>query len=425
MPLPLAEFVALLTLASVTAVVVQWIRIPYTVGLVLVGLAVSGLGFFQDIHVTSDLILLVFLPPLLFEAALELNIRGIGRAMPVILLLAIPGVAVSAVLIGLPLARLTPLSLWSALLFGAFISATDPVAVVSSFRRLHALSSLTCTIEGESLFNDGTALVLSSVLLTAAKMGHFDVGTGILAFVWSVLAGAAVGLVLGYLISEITGLLDDPSIEITLSVALAYGSYLVADELHASPVLAVVLAGMVYGTHGRVTRVSAQSRLALDPVWEYISFLANAALFISIGLAVSITALLQNLGWVVLAIAVVLLARAVIVYPLTLALHRITLAYGHILFWGSLRGGVALAVALSLSRTMAHRFLIQTLTFGVVLFTILVQGTTVEALARRLGVITAPPPDDREPPGKPAMSRRPAWPRHWGRRDAGGIRARS
>jgi CPA1 family monovalent cation:H+ antiporter len=361
------------------------------VALVLVGLVVSAFGLLQEVRLTSDIILLVFLPPLLFEAALELDVRGIGRAMPVILLLAIPGVAASAVLIGMPLAWLTPLTIWPALLFGAFVSATDPVAVVSSFRRLGAPPALTCMIEGESLFNDGTALVLSSLLLSAAKTGHFDVGGGILSFLWSVLAGAAIGLILGYLVSEATGLVDDPLIEITVSVALAYGSYLLADKVHASAAIAVVLAGMVYGSHGRVVHVSEQSRQVLDNVWDYIGFLANAVLFISIGLVVSLTALRQSLGWVVFAVVIVLAARALIVYPLTLALQRISLADGHLLFWGSLRGGVALAVALSLPSTVPHHSLILTMTFGVVLFTIRVQGITVEPVARRLGVLQPAP----------------------------------
>ena len=387
MTIPIAEAVGLLIIASVTAAAVEWVRIPYTVALVLVGLAVSALGLLQHVRLTSDVILLVLLPPLLFQAALELDVRSIGRAMPEILVLAIPGVIVSAILIGVPLARLSPLTIWPALLFGAFISATDPVAVVASFRRLGAPPALTAIIEGESLFNDGTALVLSSLLLAAAESGQFDVGGAVLAFFWSVLAGALIGVILGYIVSEATGLVDDPLIEITLSVALAYGSYLLADDVHASPAIAVVLAGMVYGSHGRVTHVGEDSRQVLDNVWDYVAFLANAVLFISIGLAVSLPDLWRDREWVVPAVVIVLAARAIIVYSLTLALQRISLAYGHLLFWGSLRGGVALAIALSLPDTVSHHALILTMTFGVVLFTIVVQGISVEPLAGRLGVL--------------------------------------
>ncbi len=405
----LVEFVWVLILASITAAAVRRIRIPYTVALVLVGLLVSAFGLLHDVRITSELILLVFLPPLLFQAALELDIRGIGHALPVILLLAIPGVAVSAVLIGLPLARFTPVSLWPALLFGAFISATDPVAVVSVFRRLGAPPALTSIVEGESLFNDGTALVLSSLLLTTAATGHFDVRAGIVSFVWSVLAGAGVGVILGYMVSEATGLVDDPAIEITLSAALAFGSYVLADEIHASPAIAVVLAGIIYGNHGRATHVSSQSRQALDTVWDYVAFLANAALFTFIGLAVSLSALRQDLLWDLAAVAIVLVVRALIVYPLTLALHRISLIYGHLLFWGSLRGGVALAVALSLPATIPHHSLIVTMTFGVVLFTILVQGITIEPLAERLGVLrgTATPASATPAPEAPPSADSP------------------
>jgi CPA1 family monovalent cation:H+ antiporter len=385
--LPVAEYVWLLILASVTAAVVRWIRIPYTVALVLVGLAVSGAGLLENVKPTADVILLVFLPPLLFQAALDLDVRDFGRALPVILLLAVPGVLVSAVLIGLPLAWLTPLTIWPALLFGSFISATDPVAVVSTFRRLDAPPALTHIIEGESLFNDGTALVLSTVLLSAATTGRFGLANGIFSFLWSVAAGALIGAALGYLVSEITGLMEDPLVETTLSADLAYGSYLLGDAIHASGAIAVVMAGMVYGNHGRETHVSEASRRTLDAVWEYVGFLANAVLFISIGLAVSLGALRENFRWVLIAIAVALAVRALVVYPLTLALHRISLQFGHVLFWGGLRGGVALAIALSLPATVAHRDLMVTMTFGVVLFTIVIQGTTIEPLARRVGVL--------------------------------------
>lgn len=404
MTIPITEFVWLLILASVTAAAVRWIQIPYTVALVLVGIVVSAFGLLQNVRLTSDAILLVFLPPLLFQAALELDIQRLGRALPAVLLLAIPGVAASTVFIGLPLAWLTPLSVWPALLFGAFISATDPVAVVAAFRRLGAPPSLTSVIEGESLFNDGTALVLSGVLLSAAATGHLGVGAGLLSFIWAVLGGSAIGLILGYVVSEATGVVDDPLIETTISVALAYGSYLLADEVHASAAIAAVLAGLIYGAHGRVLHVSEQSRQTLDAVWTYIGFLANAVLFISIGLAVSLTALRNDLGWVALALTIVLGARALIVYPPTLLLHRVSLAYGHMLFWGSLRGGVALAVALSLPARVPQHSLILTLTFGVVLFTILIQGISIEPLAHRLGVLpetspqTGQVPTDSPPP---------------------------
>lgn len=385
--LPVAEFVWLLLLASITMVVVRWVPVPHTVALVLVGLMVSGAGMLSGVHATSDVILLVFLPPLLFQAALEVNVHALGRALPEVIALAVPGVVVSAALIGGVLAWLSPLTLWPALLFGAFISATDPVAVVAGFRRLGAPPYLTSVIEGESLFNDGSALVLSGVLLTAAETGHLDVGATLAGFLWAVIGAAVVGVVGGFTISHVTRFIDDHLVETTLSAVLAYGSYLVAESLAASGALAVVLAGLVYGDFSRRIGLSDESRRFLEGFWSYVEFLANAVLFILIGLEIRLTSVWQELHWVVLAVVAVLAARALIVYALTLSMRRLSLAYGHVLFWGGLRGGVALAIAISLPPTLPGQSLLLPLTFGVVLFTILIQGITIEPLAQRLGLV--------------------------------------
>jgi CPA1 family monovalent cation:H+ antiporter len=387
---PVANIVWLLLLASVTAVVVRLLPIPNTVGLVLVGLLVSGAGLLSGVRLSGEVILLIFLPPLLFQAALELNIPVLGRALPAVIALAVPGLVVSAVLIGIPLSRVSPLALWPALLFGAFISATDPVAVVAGFRRMGAPAFLTTLIEGESLLNDGTALVLAALLVTAAETGHFDVGATVAGFLWAVAGAVLVGALGALLISRLTRLLDDHVIETTLSATLAYGSFLLADTIGASGALAVVLAGLVYSSDGRRLGLSDESRRFLDDFWGYVEFLANAVLFILIGLEIRLIDIWRDLPWVALAVAVVLVSRGIVVYALTVLMRRLSLAYGHVLFWGGLRGGVALAVALSLPRSLPGHSLILTLTFGVVLFTILIQGLTIDPLARRLGLVVAP-----------------------------------
>jgi CPA1 family monovalent cation:H+ antiporter len=309
--------------------------------------------------------------------------------------LAVPGVVVSAILIGGALAWLSPLSLWPALLFGAFISATDPVAVVASFRRLGAPPFLTSVIEGESLFNDGTALVLSAILLTAAETGHLDVGATIGRFLWAVAGALLIGALGGFAVSHITRLIDDHLVETTLSAVLAYGSYLLAETVGASGALAVVLAGLVYGDYGRRIGLSEESRRFLEGFWGYVEFLANAVLFILIGLEIRLTSVWHDLQWVALAAAAVVAARAFIVYVLTLITHRLSLAYGHVLFWGGLRGGVALAIAISLPSSLPGHSLLLALTFGVVLFTILLQGSTIDPLAKHLGLVAGQ--SDTEP----------------------------
>jgi CPA1 family monovalent cation:H+ antiporter len=388
--LPVAGFVWLVLLAALTTVIARRVRVPYTVALVLVGLLVSALGLLSDVQPTADVILVVFLPPLLFEAALQTDIRAFGRTLPVVLLLAVPGVILSTVLVGLAVAWLTPLAIWPALLFGALIAATDPVSVVATFRQLGAPLDLTTMVEGESLFNDGTALVLSAVLLTAATTGHFDTGTAIVSFLWAIAGAVLTGGIAAFALSQATRLIDDPAVETTLSTVLAYGSYLIADQLGASGAVAVVVAGLIYGSYGQRIGLSAESKHLLEVFWSYIGFLANAVLFVLIGLEIHLDALGGRVGWIAVAVAAVLLSRALLVYALTPAMHRITWAYGHVLFWGGIRGGVALAIAISLRSAVPGRALIQALTFGVVLFTILVQGLTIDPLVERLGLVSSP-----------------------------------
>lgn len=389
--LPVAGIVWILVLASVTVATARWLKLPYTAALVLVGVLVSALGLLPELRPTSEIILLVFLPPLLFQAALELELPLLGRALAAVLALSVPGVAVSALLVGLALAYLTPLGIWPALLFGAFISATDPVAVVASFRQLGAPAYLTMVVEGESLFNDGTALVLSALLLTAAQTDTLQPGEAALRLAWSIVGAGLIGVAAALAVSHATRLVDDHLVETTLSVALAYGSFLLANRVGASGALSVVFAGLVYGNYGRRIGLSADVIHFLDDFWGYLGFLANTVLFLLIGLEIHLSALWHNLRFVLLAIAIVLAARAVIVYSLTLSMHRLSPAYGTVIFWGGLRGGVALAVALSLPSSMPGHTLILALTYGVVLFTIVVQGMTIDPLTRRLGLLPRSP----------------------------------
>lgn len=387
---PIAGFIWLLLLASITSAVARRFRVPDTVALVMVGALVSALGLLHDVRPNGDIILLIFLPPLLFEAALDFHVEALGRALPEIAALAIPGVVVSAVLIGLVLGHVTPMPIWSALLFGALISATDPVSVVATFRQLGAPRDLVAIVEGESVLNDGTAVTLAAVLLTAAQTGHLEVGAAAGHFLYAIIGAATVGALAGFALSLGTRLLDDDLVETTLSTVLAYGSYLIADHIGASGIIAVVAAGLVFGTVGRRYGLSEESRQFLDIFWRYVGFLANAVLFILIGLEIRFGLLRTNLRWVLLAILCVLVARVLIVYVLTLVMHRMSFTYGHVLVWGGLRGGVALAVALSLPQSLPGRTLILAATFGVVLFTTLVQGLSIDFVVQRLGLVRSP-----------------------------------
>jgi CPA1 family monovalent cation:H+ antiporter len=377
----------LLVIVSVVAVAVRWFRIPYTVGLVLAGLALS----FRpplELELTPELILAILLPPIVFEAAFHLNLDLLRRNVGTILLLAIPGVVLTMLIVGGILTFAGGLSLNAALVFGALIAATDPVSVVAIFRRIGAPKRLEVLLEGESLFNDGTAIVLFGIALEALVIGQFDIVQGIIDFAIVGGGGVLIGLVLGVLAIPLLARIDDHLVEITLTTLLAFGSYLVAEQLHVSGVLAVVVAGLIAGNVGR-REMSPTTRIAVLNFWEYVAFLANSVIFLVIGLEVDLPGLISTWQLILLAILAVLVARAVNIYGLSRLGREIPTRWRHVLWWGGLRGAIALALALSVSLPSGEeRAALLHMTFGVVLFTLLVQGLSMEGVVKRLGLIT-------------------------------------
>jgi CPA1 family monovalent cation:H+ antiporter len=376
-----------LLIVSFVAVAVRRFRVPSTVVLVLVGIALS-FRTSQPIELTSDIILFIFLPPLLFEAAFHLDLRQLQRDTPTIALLAIVGVLLSTIVVGGIVSLGTGLPLGVALVFGALIAATDPVSVVAIFRKLGAPKRLEVLLEGESLFNDGTAIVLFGLALEALLIGEFNFIDGILSFILVSGGGIIVGLGLGWVASRLIAMVDDHLIGTTLTTVLAFGSYLVAEQLHLSGVLAVVAAGLIAGSIGE-KGMSPTTRIAVFNFWEYVTFLVNSAIFLMIGLQIEVSALWENRVLGLWAIVAVLVARAIGIYGLTSFGRSIPLKWRHVLFWGGLRGAIALALALSLPVALGeHRNTLTLMTFSVVLFTLLVQGISMEGLLRKLGLIT-------------------------------------
>jgi CPA1 family monovalent cation:H+ antiporter len=381
--------IEMLLVISLVAILVQRLKLPYTIALVAVGLLLS---IFQplQIELTPELILALFVPPLVFEAAFHLDLGELRRNLPSILTLAVPGVILTTVLIGgmLALAGILPFSI--ALVFGALISATDPVAITALFRTFGAPKRLAMLVEGESLFNDGTAIVISRLVLAIALTGEFSILDGIVDFVRVVAGGLAIGVVLGYAAAWLIARVDDHLIEITLTTVLAFGSYLVAESLHFSGVLAVVAAGLLNGNLG-LQGMSPTTRIILNHFWEYVAFLANSLVFLLIGLDIYLPQLANAWQPIVAAIGAVLFARIVVIYGLGWLASRfsepIPGSYQHVLAWGGLRGAISLALALSLPFSLGeNRSLLLAMTFGVVLFTLFVQGTTISFVLKKLGI---------------------------------------
>jgi len=395
--------IELLLIVALVALAVRRLRIPYTVALVVVGLLIT----FQqplEIELTPELILSLFIPPLVFEAAFHLEFKSLRENWLPIVGLAIPGVLVTTFVVGAIVSWGVGISLTSGLVFGALIAATDPVAVVSLFKALGAPKRLTTLVESESLFNDGTAIVVFKLLLAVALSAvvgssgaaneSFDFLAATVDFFRVSAGGLLIGVGLGWVIAQIIARVDDYLIETMLTTVLAFGAYLVAERFHVSGVLAVVAAGIITGNIG-LQGMSPTTKIVLFNFWEFLAFVANSLVFLLIGLDVNLREIGANIVPISIALVAVLLSRALVVYGLTAltnlrGANKVPIAYRHVLFWGGLRGAISLALALSLPLALAERELLRVMTFGVVLFTLLAQGTTMQFLMTRLGLGVAP-----------------------------------
>ncbi|MDA1330025.1 MAG: Na+/H+ antiporter [Chloroflexi bacterium] len=378
--------ILLLLIATLVAIVFRRFRIPYTVGLVLVGTALAIFRPSQATALTPCIIMGLLVPPLLFEAAFHLEINDLRQHARTITLLAIPGVIITMLLVGAVVTWGTDLSLPLALVFGSLIAATDPVAVIALFRSMGVPKRLQLLLEGESLFNDGTAVVIFGLALAAAQTGEFSFIDSTLDFLRIAGGGILAGVLSAVLVSYIISRVKDPLIETSLTFILAYGSFLLAENMHLSGVLAVVAAGIFSGNMDSRS-MSPTTRIAVFNFWEFASFLANSFAFLLIGLEVEIPLLLENWKAILVGILAVLFARAFVVYAATSRRPNIPFAWRHILFWGGLRGAIALALVLSLPLSLGPaRSQLQAMAFGVVLFTLLVQGLTMQPIVDRLNI---------------------------------------
>lgn len=386
-------FVALIALVVAVSLVARKAGLPYSVALVIAGLLVAAIVPHETIAIPPELVLAVLLPGLVFEAAYQTPVEALRRAFLPVVFLAIPGVVVVASVVAAVLSFATGLDPRLGFVVGAMVAATDPVAVIATFDRLRAPADLSTLVEAESLLNDGTGIVLFSIGLAAVTGQGTGIESGVIAFVWVIVASTGLGVLTGLLASWAIGWTHDHQLELTISVLLAYGSYLAADAVHLSGIIATVIAGVTFGTYGRAHGMSTRAREAIDVVWDFLAFLLTALVFLLIGLSITLQDLVQAAGPIAWGVVAILIGRALVVYVLLGGTGWLLRASGreqglplgwlHVMFWAGLRGAVSVALALSLPDDLANRDLLQDITFGVVLFTLVVQGTTAGPLARR------------------------------------------
>ncbi|MEB3223708.1 MAG: cation:proton antiporter [Candidatus Sericytochromatia bacterium] len=388
------QFFWLLLVASAVAMAARRYRIPYALGLVVVGLAIGLPRLMPKAHLDPHVLFTLFLPPLLFEASLNLRTEALGAAWRPIAAFALLGTLLATLVGGGLLSLAVGLPLAVALVFGALIAPTDPISVMAVLKRLGIDHRLGLVVEAESLFNDGVAVVLFTVLLALAGGASLGLVDGVARFGLVVLGGAGLGLLVGALASWVTKAFDDHLLEVTLTTLVAYGAYMAAEAAHVSGVVAVVAAGLVVGNWGMRVGMSPTTRLAVHTFWEYAAFVVNSMVFLLVGIEAAIVAWWTKLPLVLAAVAAVLVGRAVAVYGtaalLGLARSPVPLTWQHLLVWGGLRGALSMALALGLPAGMPFRDELVAMTFGVVLFSLLGQGLTVGRLAARLGLAGGP-----------------------------------
>ena len=390
------RFLLLLILVGAVATVLGLVSkrarlLPYPVVLAMAGIAVGLLPGTQFPRIGGGVILLAFVPGLIFEAALTLDQPELRRRILPVGLLATIGVAITVVLIGVLTHLILGLSWASAMLLGAILAATDPIAVITLLRRVNAPGGLVAILEGESLFNDGTGVAVFSAVLATILSGAPSFGDASVRFLEITLGGAAIGLAVGFLGLALLRFAEDAPLEILATLVIAYGSYLAADLLHASGIVAVVVAGIVVARYGsRIGRLHGPQLLGF---WNLLAFVLNAMLFILVGAALPATTLLPVAGLVAIAFVIMLVTRAVPVYGLlALADFRgasIPWAWRHVTFWAGLRGALPVALALSVAGMSGVDSRVSVIAYGVVLLSLLVQGGLFAPLIRWLKVEAA------------------------------------
>ncbi len=396
----LTPMIDLMIVAIGVALIAHRLRLPYTVGLVIAGIVLALSPIHLGLVLTQNIIFEIILPPLLFEAAINIQWSALRQDALPILTLAIFGTMIAAAFVTVSFHYVLGWPLQPALMFGVLIAATDPVAVIAMFKDNGVQGRLRLLVESESLLNDAVAAVLFALVLAWVQAsGQTHVDTGQISSLLAVTVGGGIvaGAVCAGLAIALAHGTNDHLVESTVTTTLAYGSFLLAQHFHCSGVLATVTAGLLMGNLG-LTQSSKYSGAISDKgreftlaLWDFLAFIANSFVFLLIGITVAGIPF-HELGNRALSfdIIVVLISRALTVYPLSALFHRsswhISAKFQHVLWWGGLRGALGLALALSLPQELQMRNQVLIATFGVVVFSVVVQGLTMPLLLRGLGI---------------------------------------
>lgn len=404
MAIAIDQFLIILVVAAIVAIVAKYIRWPYTIALLVSGLVVAAAGLTTDFVLDRDTIFHILLPPLLFEGALHMRLRHLRDNAKIIGMLAIPGLIGSAFLVGLLIWLFTNNVLGMlvgfpvALLTAIIIIPTDPISILAIYKEQKVPNRLKNIIEGESIFDDGTALVLFAVVLELILSDNLNIVTGIIDFLRLAIFGILLGIAAGYIAFWLISRIDDKFTEVMITLILVFGLFALAESMEASGVFAVVMAGLILGNYGTRFAMAPSSRHSLLNFWGFITFLVNSFLFILVGMNVDLGSVADELPLVIFCVLALWAARALTVMGIGEIVNHgkqksvLPRKWQFIMWWGGLRGAIPIALALSIplllddgTTPFPHRETILAVTFGVVLITLLAQGLSLRPVLGRLG----------------------------------------
>ena len=391
--LSIEQLELIILIGALVAILARRLKIPYTAGLVVAGIFIAFVPLGLNVPFSKELVFDVLLPPLVFEAALYIDWRELRKDLLVVATFATVGVVLSA---GVTAVFMHYLGGWvwpAAIIFGVLIAATDPVSIIATFREAKVKGRLRLLVEAESLFNDSTAAVGFALVLAFATGEPLGFGASVWMLVSSGVGGIICGALVGGLVLLIIGKTRDHLVELSMTTLAAFGSFWLAEHFHLSGILATTTAGLLVGNLTAFGPFTEKGEKSVEHFWEFAAFVVNSVIFVILGINLASQDFGKASFPILMAIAAIIVGRAIAVYPCSALFLgsslKIEPKHQHILFWGGLRGALAIALALGIPETLPYRQEILTVTFGVVAFSVFVQGLTITPLLRRFGLLPA------------------------------------